>query len=183
VHVLQQAEYNHPPALSTPDAHLHPPPLFSSASTPQNKHTTSSVTAITDDDSDARDDQLKRHMSFSSPNFPISLLSFLQSKRGMLRCHHRSQVSRTRVWFSRYLSTCTNHHSNVITGKTKHATLDNPVAIDADGLLMDVDVQLVNDNPSSCEDKHQDVDHFFCPAVVKNVNRKSKKYCACKSCL
>jgi hypothetical protein len=72
--------------------------------------------------------------------------------------------------------------SDVVTGKTKHATLGNPVAIDADGLLMDVDVQLVDNNPSSHEDKCQDVDHFFCPAIVKDVNGKSKKYHAYKSC-
>jgi hypothetical protein len=121
-------------------------------------------------------------MSSSSPNFSISLLSFLQPKRGMLWRHCRSQVSKTRVWFSRYTSTCTDHHSNVVTGKTKCATLGNPVAIDVDGLLMDVDVQLINNNPPLHEDKHEDVDHFFHPAVVNDVNGKSKKYHACKLC-
>ena len=62
------------------------------------------------------------------------------------------------------------------------ATLGNPVAVDADGLLMDVDVQAINDNLPTCKDKQQDVDHFFCIAVAKDVNGKSKKYCACKLC-
>jgi hypothetical protein len=61
-------------------------------------------------------------------------------------------------------------------------TLSNPVAIDTDGLLMDVDVQAINDHLPMCEDKCQDVDLFFCIAVVKEVNGKSKKYCACKLC-
>ena len=38
-------------------------------------------------------------------------------------------------------------------GKKKSVTLGNPQVTDADGLLIDVDVQLVNDNPSTCEDK------------------------------
>jgi hypothetical protein len=38
------------------------------------------------------------------------------------------------------------------------------VAIDADGLLLDVDVQSVEDNPSTCENKWQDIDQFFYPA-------------------
>jgi hypothetical protein len=62
------------------------------------------------------------------------------------------------------------------------ASLGNPVAIDADGLLMDVDVQSIDDSPPTREDKRQDVDHFFIAAVLKDVNGKSKKYCACKLC-
>ena len=61
-------------------------------------------------------------------------------------------------------------------------TLGNPQAIHADGLLIDVDVQPVNDNSSTREDKRQDVDHFFRTAVVKEVNGKSKKYQSCKIC-
>jgi hypothetical protein len=38
------------------------------------------------------------------------------------------------------LLTCTNYCSNVFPGKTKCAALGNPVAVDADSLLMDVDV-------------------------------------------
>jgi hypothetical protein len=66
--------------------------------------------------------------------------------------------------------------------KTNRATLSNPVAVDADGLLMDVDVQPINDSPLTREDKRQDVDHFFTVAVVRDVNGKSKKYRACKLC-
>ena len=64
----------------------------------------------------------------------------------------------------------------------KRATLGNPVAVDADGLLMDVDVQAIDDSLPTREDKRQDVDHFFGIAVVKDVNGKSKKYRACKLC-
>ncbi|KAI9459816.1 hypothetical protein F5148DRAFT_1150803 [Russula earlei] len=56
----------------------------------------------------------------------------------------------------------------------KSVTLGNPQAINADGLLMDVDVQPVNDSSSMHEDKHQDVNNFFQMAVVKEVNGKSK---------
>lgn len=58
--------------------------------------------------------------------------------------------------------------------KKKSATLGNPQVTNADGLLADVDVQLVDDNPSTHEDKRQDVDYFFCPAVVKEVNEGQK---------
>ena len=68
------------------------------------------------------------------------------------------------------------------TSKKKGATLGNPQAKDADNLLIDVDVQPLDDNPSSREDKRQDVDHFFRTAITKDVNSKSKKYRACKLC-
>ncbi|KAI9459833.1 hypothetical protein F5148DRAFT_1150796 [Russula earlei] len=38
-------------------------------------------------------------------------------------------------------------------GKKKSATLGNPQVVDADSLLIDVDVQLVDNNPTMCEDK------------------------------
>jgi hypothetical protein len=69
-----------------------------------------------------------------------------------------------------------------VLGKKKSVTLGNPQATDADGLLIDVDVQLVNDNPSTYEDKRQDVDNFFRATIVKDVNGKSKKYRVCKLC-
>jgi hypothetical protein len=47
---------------------------------------------------------------------------------------------------------------------------------------MDVDVQSINNSPPTREDKRQDVDNFFHIAVVKTVNGKSKKFCACKLC-
>jgi len=74
------------------------------------------------------------------------------------------------------------YNLGVVSAKKKKATLGNPQAVDADGLLMDVDVQPVDDNPSTREDKRQDVDHFFHPAVTKEVKDKIKKYCKCKIC-
>jgi len=62
-----------------------------------------------------------------------------------------------------------------VLGKKKSRTLGNPPATDTNSLLADVDVQLVNDNPSTHEDKWQDVDNFFHAAVIKDVNGKSKK--------
>jgi len=54
--------------------------------------------------------------------------------------------------------------------------------VDKAGLLIDVDVQPIDNNPTPREDKHQDVDHFFGPAVVKEVNGKPKKYRRCRLC-
>ena len=89
------------------------------------------------------------------------------------------------ITFSKSVSliTCTDHCSNVFQLKGKHTILGNPVAIDADGLLMDVDVQSINDSPPTREDKWQDIDNFFGTAIVKDVNGKSKEYCTCKLCL
>jgi len=72
---------------------------------------------------------------------------------------------------------------DVVSAKKKHVTPGNPQATDADRLLMDVDVQPVNDMSSACEDKRQDVDHFFHTAINKVVKGKSKKYRLCKLCL
>ena len=77
---------------------------------------------------------------------------------------------------------CTDHCPDIVTGKKKCTTLGNPVAVDADGLLVDVDVQPIDNAPPTCEDKHQDVDHFFQAAVVKDVKGKPKKYRDCKLC-
>ena len=59
--------------------------------------------------------------------------------------------------------------------------LRNPTAVDAEGLLLDVDVQDIDD-ASLREEKQWDVNEFFEPAVIKEVNGKQKKYCACKLC-
>lgn len=141
--VSQPAENNRPSALLTPDAPLHSSPSAGVASTPQNKR---NISSITDDDTDAEDDQPEHRTS-----------SNITSRR-------------------------TNHDSNAVTGKKKCATLGNPVAIDVDGLLEDVDVQSVDDNPSSCDDKRQDCDQFFCPPVIKMVKGKRKGHCECKLC-
>jgi len=77
----------------------------------------------------------------------------------------------------------TDYLSDFIPAKKKSVTLGNPQAINADGLLMDIDVQLVNNSSSAHEDKHQDINHFFHTAIVKEVNGKSKKYRTCKICL
>ena len=75
--------------------------------------------------------------------------------------------------------TCTDQCSS---DKVNRTTLGNPVAVDEDGLLINVDVQAIDDNLPTHEDKRQDVDNFFRNAVVKDVNGKSKKYRACKIC-
>jgi hypothetical protein len=73
--------------------------------------------------------------------------------------------------------------TSIGTGEKKRGTLGNPTTVDADGLLVDVDVQAIDDNlPSTREDKRQDVDQFFDTPVSKNVKGKSKKYCTCKIC-
>ena len=57
---------------------------------------------------------------------------------------------------SMFSESATDHCSDVYwPGKTKHVSLGNPVAVDTDGLLMDVDVQPVNDSPPTREDKQQ----------------------------
>jgi hypothetical protein len=69
--------------------------------------------------------------------------------------------------------------------KARSGTLGNPVAVDDDGLLIDVDVQSVDDDHRATVtrvDKRQDVDHFFLGAVFKDMNGKSKKYRLCKIC-
>ena len=78
--------------------------------------------------------------------------------------------------------TVSNQCPYVFPVKVTQTTLGNPVAVDSDGLLMDVDVQPIDDSQPTREEKRQDVDQFFCIAVVKDVNGKSKKYCTCKIC-
>ena len=46
---------------------------------------------------------------------------------------------------------------DIVLGKKKGTTLGNPQATDSDGLLVDVDVQPVDDNLPTCEDRQQDV--------------------------
>ena len=53
------------------------------------------------------------------------------------------------------------------------ARLGNPTAVDADGLLIDVDVQSVEDNPPIHEDKTLDVDQFFYTAVGSTGNKQA----------
>jgi hypothetical protein len=69
-----------------------------------------------------------------------------------------------------------------IAKKKKRTTLGNPTATDADGLLLDVDVQEIDERGQTREEKRQDVDQFFHPAVVTVVNGKQRKHCICKLC-
>ena len=62
------------------------------------------------------------------------------------------------------------------------ASLGNPKEVDDEGFLMDVDVQAIDEDPPSREDKRRDVDYFFKSPVEKSVNGKVKKYCICKLC-
>jgi hypothetical protein len=71
---------------------------------------------------------------------------------------------------------------NAITAKKKRPTLGNPVATDAEGFLMDIDVQEIDADVVTREEKRRDVDRFFQPAIVKDVNGKQKKYRICKLC-
>ena len=56
------------------------------------------------------------------------------------------------------------------------------MAIDEDGLLVDVDVQPIEPPPSTREDKCQDVDCFFHVPTTKVVSGKAKIYRACRLC-
>ena len=67
-------------------------------------------------------------------------------------------------------------------GKKRHVSVGNP-AIDSDGFLEDIEVQLIaEDNTKSREDRTQDLKEFFHPTFDKVVQGKSKKYRKCKKC-
>jgi hypothetical protein len=67
--------------------------------------------------------------------------------------------------------------------KKKHGTLGNPVDVDADNFLLDVDVQSTHEDlGESRVDNHRDVDEFFHAPVMKEMNGKKKKCCTCKLC-
>ena len=70
---------------------------------------------------------------------------------------------------------------NTVIAKQMHTSLGNPKEVDDKGFLMDVDVQTIDEDAPSCEDKRRDVDHFFKSPVEKSVNGKVK-YCTCKLC-
>ncbi|KAN0105653.1 hypothetical protein V8E52_010828 [Russula decolorans] len=69
-----------------------------------------------------------------------------------------------------------------IRSKKKHGSLGNPVAVDEEGLLLDVNVQLADKDPPMREDKWRDVNQFFHAPVEKEIGGKKKKQCICKLC-
>jgi hypothetical protein len=72
---------------------------------------------------------------------------------------------------------------NIVVAKKMHASLGNPKEVDDEGFLMDVDVQTIDEDPPSREDKRCDVDHFFkSPVEKKDAKGMVKKYCTCKLC-
>jgi hypothetical protein len=71
---------------------------------------------------------------------------------------------------------------DVLTVKKKRSTLGNPISIDEDGLLLDIDVQPIDNARPTREEKRRDVDEFFHPAVSKVINGKTKSYCICRCC-
>jgi hypothetical protein len=72
--------------------------------------------------------------------------------------------------------------------KKKRDTLGSPTTTDAGGFLVDVDIQEIksidHERPRATrEEKCRDVNQFFHPAVVRDVNGRVKTYRACKLCL
>jgi len=54
-------------------------------------------------------------------------------------------------------------------------------AVDEDGFLIDVDIQLIPDTPAgkvSLKDRSRDIDHFFTPSFIQ----KDKNYRNCCIC-
>jgi hypothetical protein len=66
--------------------------------------------------------------------------------------------------------------------KKTRRSLGNPMDVDSDGLLVDVDVQPIDDSRQSREDKRRDINEFFHPAVAKDIQGIAKKYSTCKLC-
>ena len=62
-------------------------------------------------------------------------------------------------------------------------SLGNPVDVDSDGLLIDIDIQPIDDIGQSHEDKRRDINEFFHPAISKVIQGVTKKYSICKLCL
>jgi hypothetical protein len=60
-------------------------------------------------------------------------------------------------------------------------SLGNPVDVDKDGLLVDIEVHPIEEDPPA-QDKRRDIDQFFHPAVLKSIGDKIKKYSMCKLC-
>jgi hypothetical protein len=71
---------------------------------------------------------------------------------------------------------------NTVTAKKTRASLGNPVDVDNEGLLVDIEVQSIEEEAPTRADKRRDIDQFFHPAVSKTTGDKIKKYCTCKLC-
>ena len=54
--------------------------------------------------------------------------------------------------------------------------------VDDEGLLLDVDIQPIDKDPPTREDKRRDVDQFFHASVEKESGGKKRKHCVCKLC-
>ena len=61
-------------------------------------------------------------------------------------------------------------------------TLGNPTTIDEEGMLNDIKVQEIDNICPTCEEKCQDVNQFFHPPSVEEVDRSKKAYCICRLC-
>ena len=69
---------------------------------------------------------------------------------------------------------------NIVAAKKTRKSLGNPIDVDSNGLLIDIDIQPIDDSRQSFEDKRRDINEFFHPAVVKIINGRAKKYSTCK---
>ncbi|KAG6863128.1 hypothetical protein C0993_012772 [Termitomyces sp. T159_Od127] len=69
-----------------------------------------------------------------------------------------------------------------VPSKKPRVSLGNPTAVGDNGLLADIDVQTINDEKATREDKRRDIDQFFHQPITKEVGGKEKKYCICKVC-
>lgn len=70
---------------------------------------------------------------------------------------------------------------NVVTAKKTRKSLGNPTEVNDEGFLKDVDVQVIEKEPTR-EDRRNDIDYHFREPVLRSVNGKMKKYCSCKLC-
>ena len=78
------------------------------------------------------------------------------------------------------------HHyvnATIVAKQHQHTSLANPVEKNDDRLLINIDVQPIDDDPSSsASNKWQDINNFFSQPVITEENGKMKKHCACTLC-
>ncbi len=70
---------------------------------------------------------------------------------------------------------------SVLAKKTR-TSLGNPMVVDKNGFLADINVQSIETNSETWAEKWRDIDQFFYLPVEKTINGKIKKYSACKIC-